>query len=296
MKLGDQTLRHLRAVADLPDLSGTKYQLIRALGRGGMGTVYLANDTELGRHVALKVVRDAGIDAHARIEREARVLATLEHPGIVPIHDMGLLPDGRRYYAMKFVRGERLDAHLSHQRTLPARLQLFDRICDAVAFAHARNIVHLDLKPENIMVGEFGEVLVLDWGIARMLVSDDNGGAVMGTPGYMSPEQSRGERADARADIHALGHVLHRIVPDPAAPRALAAIWTKAASADVSARYQSLSDMTADLERFRDGLPVGAHAENPLERVARVVSRYRVPIALVAAYVLMRILLILLPD
>jgi len=147
-----------------PDVSGTRYELLSVLGRGGMGVVYLARDTALDREVALKVVdREAG---------EARVLARLEHPGIVPVHDFGELPDGRVYYAMKRVRGERLDRWLTPDRGVGERLAVFLRVCDAVAFAHARGVVHCDLKPENVMVGEFGEVLVLDWGIARTGIAD----------------------------------------------------------------------------------------------------------------------------
>src|ERR1700733_7157347 len=153
--LSDRVLVRLKAAAQLPDLSGTRYGLIEEIGRGGMGVVYLAEDAELGRRVAIKVLEDG---------REARVLASLEHPGIVPVHEAGVLPDGRSYYAMKLMRGTRLDAFLEKTTHLPDRLRVFQRICEPVAFAHARGVVHHDLKPANIMVGEFGEVLVMDGG------------------------------------------------------------------------------------------------------------------------------------
>jgi serine/threonine protein kinase len=119
-----------------------------------MGIVYLVHDSTLGRKVALKVLNDPG---------EARTLASLEHPGIVPVHEAGALPDGRTYYAMKLVEGTRLDAYRASAPSLADRLRIFLRVCEPVAFAHSRGVIHRDLKPENIIIGAFGEVLVLDW-------------------------------------------------------------------------------------------------------------------------------------
>src|SRR5688500_390657 len=135
--LSDAAVRRLRDAADAPDLTGTKYELIERLGQGGMGTVYRARDRELGRDVALKVVRlpEASPDVAARMLREARTLARLEHPGIVPVHDVGSLPDGRAFYAMKLVRGSPLDALPASP--LAERLRVVERISEAVAFAHA---------------------------------------------------------------------------------------------------------------------------------------------------------------
>ena len=167
--LSDRTLGHLRDVADLPDLNGTRYELIAPLGRGGMGRVYRVRDRELDREVALKVL--SGPVARASVERlqtEARVLARLEHPGIVPIHDAGVLPDGRAFYVMTLVRGSRLDELVPSLTSLPERLRLLVRVSDAVAFAHAHGIVHRDLSPSNIMIGPFGQVLVMDWGTAKV--------------------------------------------------------------------------------------------------------------------------------
>src|SRR5205085_5288833 len=125
------------------------------------------------------------------------ILARLEHPGIVPVHDFGELADGRLFYAMKHVRGERLDRWAAAGPALRVRLDVFVRMCEAVAFAHAHGVIHRDLKPENVMVGEFGEVLVLDWGLATVkgpLSSAASSGS--GTPPYIAPEQARGEEVD----------------------------------------------------------------------------------------------------
>src|SRR3954468_5988034 len=168
--ISEQALDRLTGMLRAPDLSGTRYEILGELGRGGMGIVYLAHDTALDREIALKIV-DRGpagtrSDSPDALAHEARILARLEHPGIVPVHDFGELPDGRGYYAMKRVRGDRLDRWVSAGRDVAERLAVFLRICDAVAFAHAHAVVHRGLKPENVMIGEFGEVLVLDWGIA----------------------------------------------------------------------------------------------------------------------------------
>ena len=169
--LSNAALEHLCRVADWPDLSGTRYEAIEKIGQGGMGSVFRARDRELDRDVALKVLTawPENNEARNRMVAEARITARLEHPGIVPVHDAGVLPDGRFYYAMKLIRGNRLDEQVGPTTGLTERLDLFLRVCDAVAFAHAHGIVHRDLKPQNIMVGPFGEVLVMDWGVAKPL-------------------------------------------------------------------------------------------------------------------------------
>jgi eukaryotic-like serine/threonine-protein kinase len=169
--LSNEAIARLQTASALPDLVGTRYRLIQRVGSGGMGTVYLAEDSLLGRRVALKILDlpELRADLSERLLREAQILARLEHPGIVPVHDAGALADGRVFYAMKFVEGERLDALVKRIDGIPDRLRIVQRICEAVAFAHARGILHRDLKPENIMVGPFGEVLVMDWGVAKIL-------------------------------------------------------------------------------------------------------------------------------
>ena len=247
--LSDDVVERLREETELPDLGGSKYMLLHKLGSGGMGAVYLAQDADLGRKVAVKVmnVTDSSGALAARMMREARIVALLEHPSIVPIHDVGTLEDGRVYYAMKLVLGARLDEWAKGKRTLQDLLRIFQKVCEAVAFAHSRGVIHRDLKPENIMVGPFGEVLVMDWGVAKVSsdgsadsaasssslrddlrgsenpdvittlplagasAGDTRGGTVIGTPAYMAPEQARGETEllDQRSDIYALGAVLY---------------------------------------------------------------------------------------
>jgi len=310
-------VRALRA----PDLSGTRYLLGEEIGRGGMGSVWEADDPALGRRVAVKVLDlpdEAGALA-SRLRREARVLALLEHPGIVPVHDVGSLPDGRPFYAMKLVRGERLDESAARLATLPERLRLFLRVCEPVAFAHARGVVHRDLKPGNVMVGPFGEVLVLDWGIARLLAEAeprraDAGappgpgslpgapceertafGTVLGTPGFMAPEQERGDGdVDHRADVFALGALLRTLAATVAGPnRRLAAIVARATASRPDERYADVPALAADVTRLLDGEPVSAYRERPWERAARFASRHRVALLLLAAYLAARALVLL---
>ncbi len=323
MFLSDSTLRHLQQVASWPDLTGTRYTLVRELGRGGMGTVYLARDHSLDRDVALKVVNTAGPHPvlDGRLRSEARVLARLEHPGIVPVHDSGTLADGRTFYVMKLVRGAQLLDHLAGVERLDERLRIFERICEPVAFAHAQGVVHRDLKPANVMVGGFGEVLVLDWGLSKAVgtVPPDEpavavpgdvpegatqSGTVIGTPGYMAPEQQAGRAVDQRADVHALGALLVTMLtgtadPPPAndarlraagVPARLRAICRKAMAADPGARYADAAALADDVARFRAGLPVSAHRETPVERAARILWAYRTPILIVLAYLVMRAL------
>jgi len=316
----DATTAPLRSVASrqpdsAPDLSATPYDLRDVLGRGGMGTVYLAWDRALAREVALKVLNvEAAPDLGVRLLREARTLARLEHPGIVPVHDVGTLPDGRVFYVMKRVRGTRLDDAVSAMPSLAERLGVFERICEAVAFAHAHGVVHRDLKPENVMLGEFGETLVLDWGAAKVLSDGEESGPpddiaagapntghgmVIGTPGYMAPEQARGDSAgvDARADVYALGVMLGMMIEsaesDERVPRRVRAIAARATAGEPRDRYASATALAEEVRRARDGQPVDAYRESLLERVGRIAFRYRVPLLLVLTYLVMRVVLLL---
>jgi serine/threonine protein kinase len=172
--LSDKSLKHLLNVANDPDFGDTKYRIVEEISRGGMGTVYRAEDTELDRQIAIKVLNGPAADSHLaqRMVREAQIIARLEHPGIVPVHDVGLLGDGRVFYAMKLVRGSRLDEYAARNESVKDRLRKFQAACEAVAFAHAHGVIHRDLKPANIMIGSFGEVLVLDWGVAKIVGVD----------------------------------------------------------------------------------------------------------------------------
>jgi len=336
--LSDDALDHLKAVAragppDLegaPDLEGGRYSIREEIGRGGMGTVYRAEDAQLERSVALKVLHENLLQdpqgeegATERLRREAQVLARLEHPGVVPVHDVGLLPDGRTFYTMKLVEGERLDEGVAQGIPLPHRLRIFERLCEAVAFAHDRGILHRDLKPENVMVGPFGEVLVMDWGVARILASSERAhpeagnatpsaemegrtaaGTVLGTPGYMAPEQAAGDRqtVDHRADIYALGAVLRYLLTgrhpwqkrgetEEEIPKRLEAVARRALAAQPVERYQTVLELAAEISRYLSGEPVAAYRETLRDRLLRFYRRHRIAILVVAAYILMRIVL-----
>ncbi len=289
--LSDRALERLRHAATLPDFSGTRYRLIEESGRGGMGVVYLASDDELERNVAVKVFHldDASAELADRMRHEARMLARLEHPNIVPVYDFGQLPDGRLFYVMKYVEGARLDEVVA--QSLPRKLRLFESICEAVAYAHARGVVHRDLKPENIMIGAFGEVLVMDWGLATLHQDAGASGRIMGTPHYMAPEQARGEAlVDGRADIFALGRILEFLCHDDT-PRPLRSMIRKACQPDPAARYASAQELGLDALRFLDGMPVSAHKENPFEAAARFVGNNRTLLLLVLTYAVVRYLI-----
>jgi serine/threonine protein kinase len=215
-----------------------QYALKSEIARGGMGKIFTATDPHLAREVALKVstVNDRAEDTH--FLREARVLANLAHPNIVPIHHIGTDSQGRPFYSMKLVNGRTLQAIIKlldagdsdtiATYTLQRLMEIFRKICDAVSFAHAKGYLHRDLKPENVMIGEFGEVLVMDWGLAKVFRrtstpaehgADDEPGPetvpyIEGTPKYMSPEQAEGmfRGLDQRSDIYSLGGILYAIL------------------------------------------------------------------------------------
>jgi serine/threonine-protein kinase len=222
----------------LPAPTG-RYQLGEEIGRGGMGAVLRARDPHLDRELAVKVLWDgpAGPEALRRFVEEAQVCSQLQHPSIVPVHDLGTLPDGRPFFAMKLVKGRTLAALLQERAgpadDLPRFLTIFEQVCQAVAYAHSKGVLHRDLKPANVMVGAFGEVQVMDWGLAKVLRpqggaaaeagaaslirtvrsaagEESRAGLAMGTPAYMAPEQARGEveRLDERCDVFGLGAIL----------------------------------------------------------------------------------------
>jgi serine/threonine protein kinase len=269
MDLSDAALAHLRHVAALPDLTATRYELESEIGRGGLGVVYAAHDRELGRRVALKIL-------DSKLAGEAQLIAQLEHPAIVPIYETGTLPDGRVFYAMKLVTGARLDHYVAGSPSLAERLRVIRRVGEALAFAHTLGAIHRDLKPQNVMVGKFGEVYVMDWGVD----------AVAGTPGFRAPDLC----LDQRSDIYALGALLQFILP-AGAPLALRAIAAKAMNADPSARYPDAPALLADIERFQEGLAVEAWSEPVWHRLRRFGSRNAVLLWLLAAYTGVKLLM-----
>jgi Flp pilus assembly protein TadD len=238
----------------LPDQVG-RFRVLGEIAHGGMGAVLRAHDPAIGRDVAVKIILPQHRNDPASIRRffdEVRLTGQLQHPGIPPVYDLGQLPDGRPFFAMKLIEGRTLFDLLREQRgeaDLPRFLRYFEAVCQAVGCAHQRGVIHRDLKPSNVMVGEFGEVQVMDWGLAKQLQSTEQRveaetalapadpaspepapnhstriqsdtssitqvGSAVGTAGYMAPEQARGEvdRLDARTDVFALGAILCEIL------------------------------------------------------------------------------------
>jgi serine/threonine protein kinase len=323
--LSSTVIDHLRDVATWPDLDDGRYTSIRPIGAGGMGRVFAARDEPLGRDVAIKIshapVPGSGLDV--RLRQEAQVLAQLEHPGIVPVHSLGQLGDGRVFYVMKLVRGHTLAE--ARPLTESAALAVFERIADAVAFAHARGVVHRDIKPANVMVGPFGEVLVMDWGVAKILtraapeVSDADApapaggtqpGTRMGTPEFMSPEQQDGDvgAIGPASDVYALGALLFWLmtgqtpsrhsaptVPSmgehrPRIARRLRAIVTKCLAHSPADRYADAAGVAADLARYRAGEAVEALPETVFDQTTRLAAKHLTLVVLVSVYIVMRTL------
>lgn len=225
-----------------PVLRAGRYHIEEEIARGGMGVVWRARDPELGRSLAVKILLEQHSDQSdlkRRFREEAQITSQLQHPGVPPVHEVGTLDDGRPFFAMKLIEGRTL-AELLRERTTPAEdlprfVSIFEQVCQTMAYAHSRRVIHRDLKPSNVMVGAFGEVQVMDWGLAKIL--DDRRpasaevavvastiatlqshsaglssqpGMVLGTPAFMAPEQARGEveRLDERCDVFGLGAIL----------------------------------------------------------------------------------------
>ena len=205
-----------------------RFRVLGEIARGGMGVIVRAYDPNLDRELAIKLLSPeipVDSDANRRLAQEARVVSQLHHPGITPVFEAGNLPDGRAYFAMPFIDGQSLSALLDDRpavgHELARFLGVFHRVCETVAHVHREGIVHRDLKPANVMVGRFGEVMLMDWGVAAVIGQPDRAGAapksgywVFGTPAYMPPEQAGGklEKPDPRSDIFGLGAILCEIL------------------------------------------------------------------------------------
>jgi WD40 repeat protein len=215
----------------LPVRETDHYSVDAEHARGGIGRVLKAHDRRLRRPVALKELISDTPDARRRFLREAELTARLQHPSIVPIYEVGTWPDGRPFYAMKFISGRSLKELIAAAPTLDARLSLLPHViavAEAITYAHSHRIIHRDLKPTNVVVGEFGETMVVDWGLGKDLGAPDDRdasgatgspdpahtaeGSVVGTPAFMAPEQAAGQPVDERADVYAIGAILYNVL------------------------------------------------------------------------------------
>jgi WD40 repeat protein len=302
-----------RVPAPLRKRDRDRYEIRGEQGRGGLGLVLRAHDRELGRDVAVKELLTRGNASELRFFREALITSRLEHPGIVPVHEAGRWSDGTPFYTMKLVGGRSLHALIADQRTLEGRLAFLPNViavADAIAYAHDRGVIHRDLKPSNVMVGDFGETIVIDWGLAKVLDETDGNaddvpyrsparneltavGSVLGTPAYMAPEQYGG-RATHLTDIYALGGILHHLLtgrpphdrggpqssePDSRYPRKtptdLIAIVRRALARDPTQRYQGARAFADDLKRFSRRDVVSARRYSVPARLALAFARHR---------------------
>ena len=302
------------------DAARDRFEEHGELGRGGMGRVVDMFDRALARHVAVKHMLANDAAAVRRFDREARITAQLEHPGIVPIYEAGRTIEGTPYYIMRCVDGRPLAEMVKTRESVADRVALVPNVlaaCDAVAYAHARTIIHRDLKPANILLGPFGETLVIDWGLACRLDDRDNAESetVAGTPGYMAPEQARGEPLDERADVFALGATLFYVMTGEApheaeratavvansaadhapawgrlpaeTPDDLRAIMMKALAIAPADRYPNAAALAADLRRFVTGNLVAARHYTRFEQLRRWVRRHKAIVGVALASVVL---------
>jgi serine/threonine-protein kinase len=356
--------------ADSASISTGKYEYLSEIARGGMGRIVMVRDRYLRRRMAMKLLNvSEAKPSKYYVERflaEAQTTGQLEHPNIVPIHELGMLEDGKQFFTMKLVKGETLSAVFRRlaggdkatleKYSLPRLLAIFQQIANALHFAHSRGVIHRDLKPDNIMLGEFGEVLVMDWGLAKLKqpqlrvapasgslepvaadpeticgidsleVEGTVAGTIAGTPGYMAPEQARGEihAIDERSDVYALGAMLYQMLagsppydqgdgkarvmaaavneaielpslrlrrsaPFRASriPRELSAIAMKALSANPAERYQSAQEFSEEIQRFLEGRSLIACPDTSLQSLAKWVRRNRVLVGASAAVLIL---------
>jgi serine/threonine protein kinase/WD40 repeat protein len=321
---------------ELPRVLAQTYLRDRVLGVGGMGITYAGWDVRLERPVAIKQPHDREGDAQQqelvrRFAREARLTARLQHPAIVTVYEAGYLvtEDGDRpFYAMEPIDGHPLDIEIATRRTLEERLKLLPQlttIANAAAYAHEHGVIHRDIKPANILVGRFGEAVLIDWGLAKeqqeadLALTDDAAGALTragaGTPSYMPPEQAAGAPADPRVDVYALGatlyHLLAGVEPyhgsesgelrkrlfagppqscneiEPRIPRELVAIVERAMDRDPEARFANAGALARELGRFQAGQLVESYRHSSLELIVRWIKRHRAVVSVMSAALLL---------
>lgn len=346
--------------------SSTRYETGPTIGHGGMGVVMSAQQPAIRRQVAMKVMLGAeDTNSRLRFIEEAQITGQLQHPNIVPVHDLALDEHGRPFYTMKLVKGITLqrviDGLAAQERDIIAAyplatlLTIFQKVCDALAFAHSRGVIHRDLKPANIMLGDYGEVLVMDWGLARVIGTMEKehstpesetvpvtsarrdlsycygtlNGLLLGTPQYMSPEQSRGETdtLDARSDIFSLGAILHQMLtlqpafegpdteailehirtgktvpphevstqktlphcPNGLVPHSLSAVVMKALQLERENRYPSVEALQKDIAAYQGGFATSAEEAGWWRQFTLFLQRHRALSIAVVASVLLLI-------
>jgi WD40 repeat protein/predicted Ser/Thr protein kinase len=308
------------------------YQVLRTLGEGGMGTVFEAEQENPRRTVALKVIR-GGLPSPAlakRFRHEAHILGRLQHPGIAQVYEAGLTEDGQPFFAMELIRGQPLDEYTRlRSLTLPARLELLARVCDAVQHAHDKGVIHRDLKPANILIDESGQPKVLDFGVAHATDADLQttagrtvAGQLLGTPTYMSPEQVTADPAelDVRSDVYTLGVILFELLagrlpyslahlPLPEVARVIReqepyrlgsinkcfrgdveTIVAKALEKDKTRRYAAAGELAADIRRHLHHEPIRARRTSAAERLVRWARRNKALATALAAVALLLVL------
>jgi WD40 repeat protein len=316
--------------ARFPVVDPGRYELHGEIARGGLGRILKARDVWLDRMIAIKELLHGGPEAELRFVREAAVTARLAHPAIIPVHEAGRWPSGEPFYTMNLISGRTLKELIAERPGFEERLALLPcvtTVAEAVAHAHAEGVVHRDLKPANILVGPFGETVVIDWGLTRPLSGTtpdpsprESGemltspGAIIGTPAFMPPEQAGGGEVDERADVYALGAVLYHLLggeppysgpaediltavskraPRPLAEREpaiaadLCAIVDRAMARDARDRYPGARELADDLRRYLAGQLVSAHRYSNRLLAARWASRHRVALSVAALSLLL---------
>ena len=309
---------------ELPAVDSALYTIGTEIGRGGMGRVIAARDRRLRREVVIKVLHHGA--AAARFQREALITAKLQHPSIVRVYDAGWLGGEQPFYAMEHVHGTSLDRVVADAEDARGRLALLPHViavAEAIAYAHSKGVIHRDLKPHNVLVGSFGETVVIDWGLAKDLRATDVesldprtpiagasdqtiAGAVMGTPAFMPPEQARGEPADERSDIYAIGAMLYSVLcgsppvsgeraledasagaitplreREPSVPPELASIVERAMAFSPLDRYGSAKELAEELERYSTGQLVSSHTYSTATLLRRWIRRHRTVLSVV---------------
>jgi|GEM_PF-3325325 len=290
------------------------YPQTKVLGKGGVKTVHLSHDWKTNRDIALACPNGSSDDDHSlEFIHEAMILGQLEHPHIIPVYDTGMDEERIPYFTMKLIKGENLRLYISRKLELPEILDIFKKVCLAVSYAHSKDIVHLDIKPENILIGEFGELFLCDWGMAektKELQRDIRDSRLKGTPGFIAPERIETEPADKRMDIYSLGCLLYFTLCNKApisaenleayvqklseceipslekdspisVPQSIAQIFSKCCQHDPDQRYQQVNEIIEDLDLYTSGFATKAEEAGLLRNLQLLYKRNFVKINII---------------